>query len=71
MQHKENNLFCTKGNATSMECINEDCIEETDNAGGLCKACMGLAQKRAELTRQAAERHRQGAQKQHERRFKQ
>jgi len=45
-----------------MECINEDCIEETENAGGLCKACMGLAQKRAELTRQAAERHRQGAQ---------
>jgi len=39
------------------ECINEDCIESTENIGGLCKACMGLAQKRAEATREAAKRY--------------
>jgi len=52
-----------------MECINEDCIEETENVGGLCKACMGLAQKRAGLTRQAAKKHRQGVQKARQRVF--
>jgi len=36
-------------------CINEDCCEYTENIGGLCPACMGLAQKRAEATRKAAE----------------
>jgi len=38
------------------ECLNEDCYEYTENIGGLCPACMGLAQKRAEETRKAYER---------------
>jgi len=34
-----------------IECINEGCDEYTENIGGLCPACMGKAQKRAEETR--------------------
>jgi len=37
------------------ECLNEDCYEYTENIGGLCSACMGMAQKRAEETRKAAQ----------------
>jgi len=37
------------------ECLNEDCYEYTENIGGLCPACMGMAQKRAEETRKAAQ----------------